>query len=986
MGIMVGVLLGAILNVKVASSIYVADRVTVVPAAFDVIVAPTSQDTTMTTKTKKPKSIMTSKKQKNKANGRNKNKSSNSHELMDLGFLPPDIKVERQQPMLRKNKKRRKRAPIVLVERSDLKPLPLTHTAATTMTTTTTATPPEPSSSAESSTKNSAPNTAQTSMISSAVSNPLVNHVLRQLEEVRSHAIQESQQKKLSRPLRLPSMENAQQEMPRVVLLRAIGNPLPPRHDPEQAIRNLNFTLMYEPDYEEYVDKHWVLNRLVDPDLESRLIALLDKYQKPYTRIPFELDVYDRIPYDFKLYEPDGVADIIHNTTFHEGRFPNVGQVEEAISNAKNLYVTNQNAARNVMLDIGVQQYPKAEFILPWDGNCFVHPNAMENILSGLYNVTTSKSTQRYFYTPMNRAVENEEVFDSEYRPAPIEEPQVIFHRSAEGRFQPNLRYGRRNKVEMLQRMRIPGPWDKWSKYLDWEKRTLGPIRRPLTDLQEPAERIGFVTRLSSGRTHLEVKGTIHQRGESRVKSMLRLLSKLDSRAARDLHGFDSSNFMFYNEQALERDRDVFQNPSKYPEIAPKLQTVTQELLELAREALKQGPWSVVDKPTGSVAPSNDPHDYYHPAPYFWPVMFENGTIDEFAKYQRRDGQRVPGTVLYDELSDLFDRTRLTAMQYNTTVLGLAYYMTGREMYGEKAAHNIRRWFLDPETRMNPSLSFAQIRRNHHNNTGFSFGVIEMKDVYFMLDAVRMVERGGFFTEKESAELRVWFREYMDWLETSEMGRTEYTAGNNHGLYYDVQLISIAAFVNNTDRLMWYVDRSVSRMLAHFKENGEMPHEMNRPICEHYQMFTLQGWATLSRMAESVGHNLWNEFTQRKADGTSGSSIMCRAARFSIPFYRNRPVCKPGSDIDNVQRWQPLLQDARNYCPTLINKDKVWPVEWFPNDAQPPPQHAYDMPSVFYPHDGIAPFWNLGLPSSNNSNDLLRKQKRKKEPVYLRTN
>ncbi|MEM9340472.1 MAG: alginate lyase family protein, partial [Bacteroidota bacterium] len=68
---------------------------------------------------------------------------------------------------------------------------------------------------------------------------------------------------------------------------------------------------------------------------------------------------------------------------------------------------------------------------------------------------------------------------------------------------------------------------------------------------------------------------------------------------------------------------------------------------------------------------------------------------------------------------------------------------------------------------MNPSLSFAQVRRNHHNNTGFSYGVIEMKDLYFMLDAVRIVEKGGFLNEKEQAGLRKWFSDYMDWLEMS---------------------------------------------------------------------------------------------------------------------------------------------------------------------------------------------------------------------------
>ena len=34
-----------------------------------------------------------------------------------------------------------------------------------------------------------------------------------------------------------------------IILLRAIGNPLPPRHDPNQAFDNLKFTLENEPDF-----------------------------------------------------------------------------------------------------------------------------------------------------------------------------------------------------------------------------------------------------------------------------------------------------------------------------------------------------------------------------------------------------------------------------------------------------------------------------------------------------------------------------------------------------------------------------------------------------------------------------------------------------------------------------------------------------------------------------------------------------------------
>ncbi len=40
--------------------------------------------------------------------------------------------------------------------------------------------------------------------------------------------------------------------------------------------------------------------------------------------------------------------------------------------------------------------------------------------------------------------------------------------------------------------------------------------------------------------------------------------------------------------------------------------------------------------------------------------------------------------------------------------LRLAYYFSENEMYAEHAAKLLRVWFLDPETRMNPNLNYAQ--------------------------------------------------------------------------------------------------------------------------------------------------------------------------------------------------------------------------------------------------------------------------------------
>ena len=765
-----------------------------------------------------------------------------------------------------------------------------------------------------------------------------------------------------------------------LILLRAIGNALPPRHDPEQAYENLKFTLEHEYEFP-YLEKMWLMNRIIDQTLLHRLEALLESHDQKYIVIPFNLTEYSKVQYRFDYFNPGG--DIVHDSKYVRGKMKGKKdshyQVDEAINQDKNVFVTNQNAARNAMIQYGQdhsQQQPHstaADWILPWDGNCFLHPIAYQEIYQSLQAMPP---THKYAYTSMNRAASNDEVLQEEYRPHPIEEPQVMFHKTAVGRFHPKLRYGRRNKVEFLQRLHIKGPWDSWSPYLAWEEKHLGPFLQPISDLQNiktdgKTRKAGFVTRLASGQQHLEVKGTIHARGESRFASMALLLGQLDTRVAVELYGYRPGQLVYYHQDALERDRQLYQQGDV------RVKRVVDHLEQLARMALTAGPWSVTDKPDGSVAASGDKHDYYHLSPYYWPKSPELEQ-DPTHKWIRHDGKRYPGTELHEPGSEKFDRTRVKDMQYNTTVLGLAYFMTGEKQFAQVAARNVRTWFLDPQTRMNPNMNYAQVKRGYNNNSGISFGIIEMKDLYFMLDAVRIIEKDGYLTETEQSALREWFREYLNWMETKDIAKDEYVQKNNHGLYFDVQATAIASFIQDTAKMIWYLERSTSRLLSHIAPDGSMPEELIRPTCEHYQMFTLQGWSVLSRMAETVNRNRWtvrsrSESTTTKPTSTTTTtahSPLCRAARYAIPFFGTRKNrCKKSNEVgENMARWWPLWHDAKNYCPGMKpanNNNMTWPVPWFPADARRPPDTSYDMPNVFDPHDGIAPFWNLGLRYGN---------------------
>ena len=74
-------------------------------------------------------------------------------------------------------------------------------------------------------------------------------------------------------------------------------------------------------------------------------------------------------------------------------------------------------------------------------------------------------------------------------------------------------------------------------------------------------------------------------------------------------------------------------------------QSIVQGVHSIVQEAEKiiaQPVYSVMDKKT--LPPSGDLHDYWHPAPYWWP---DPDSPSGFP-YIKKDGERIPGTTLFD--------------------------------------------------------------------------------------------------------------------------------------------------------------------------------------------------------------------------------------------------------------------------------------------------------------------------------------------------
>ena len=261
-----------------------------------------------------------------------------------------------------------------------------------------------------------------------------------------------------------------------------------------------------------------------------------------------------------------------------------------------------------------------------------------------------------------------------------------------------------------------------------------------------------------------------------------------------------------------------------------------------ADRRMKEGPWSVTAERPKSVA--MDIHDYYSEAPYWWPVA-----EDPTAPYVRRDGLSNPNRFLAN-------KNALTSMCDAVFSLGSAAFLLDNPQYAQRAARVIQNWFINPKTRMNPSLDFAQAIRNV--NTGRGLGIVEGRPFIRAIQGMEFLSLAGSWDPKDQAAVRKWFEEYLHWLTQSQNGIDERTSGNYHASWWTAQVAAAATFVEDDKAgqmaFKYYTDRIFPRQI---KADGSAPHEEARSSSLSYSAFNLEALTMTCRIAQVQNVNVW---------------------------------------------------------------------------------------------------------------------------------
>ncbi|HEU5356262.1 MAG TPA: alginate lyase family protein [Actinocrinis sp.] len=283
----------------------------------------------------------------------------------------------------------------------------------------------------------------------------------------------------------------------------------------------------------------------------------------------------------------------------------------------------------------------------------------------------------------------------------------------------------------------------------------------------------------------------------------------------------------------------------------PPLHKSLDDLLALAQPQLTAGPWSVTDKTM--LPPSGDKHDYLSLAPYWWPTQPMTPSNPWGCPYIQKDGQRDP---IVDSIPDHAERGSAFSAIYD---LSLAWYYTRDPRYAQRAELDVRTWFLDSATRMNPNLKYSQGIPCQVDGRGI--GIIEFSEALTdVVDATAILDDGApGWTGTDHSGMTDWYSAFLTWLRTSSNGSDEAAQQNNHGSFYDMLCAALALSVGQRDTARAIVQQAeTKRINVQISVSGSEPLEISRTRSWHYSTFNLVALTRLAQIGRHVGIDVWD--------------------------------------------------------------------------------------------------------------------------------
>jgi hypothetical protein len=316
---------------------------------------------------------------------------------------------------------------------------------------------------------------------------------------------------------------------------------------------------------------------------------------------------------------------------------------------------------------------------------------------------------------------------------------------------------------------------------------------------------------------------------------------------------------------------------------------------------------SVCERSAGGI------HDFYSEGDYWWP-----DPKNPDGPYIQKDGQTNPDNFVAHRLL-MIRLSQIVAMQTS------AYLLTGDKNFTEATQKHLEAWFVNPETRMNPSLLYVQAIKG--KVTGRGIGIIDAIHLIEVARSIEILEKNNAISAQALSGIKNWFSEFVTWLTTHQYGIDEMNAKNNHGTCWVMQVGAFARLANNTEVLDMCRDRFKNVLLpGQMAADGSFPLELKRTKPYGYSLFNLDAFVVTAEILSDKDNNLFEFSTPEGLNLKLG-------IEFLFPFVKNKSTWPYPPDVMYFDEW-PVRQPFLLFAGKAYNKPEYIDL-WLTLEAYP---------------------------------------------------
>lgn len=320
------------------------------------------------------------------------------------------------------------------------------------------------------------------------------------------------------------------------------------------------------------------------------------------------------------------------------------------------------------------------------------------------------------------------------------------------------------------------------------------------------------------------------------------------------------------------------------------------------------------------------PHDFSSEGDYWWPDPQKPA-----GPYIRRDGLTNPDNFVAH-------RNLMFGLARDVGALVAAWDLTHEERFAVAAARHLRTWFVDPATRMNPNLVYAQAIQGVA--TGRGIGIIDTVHLAEVALAIEALRGSPALKPEDDAALTQWFRDYLHWMRTHPYGLDEAKQENNHGTCWVLQAACFARLTRDAAALTECRERFRRDLLTQMAPDGSFPRELARTKPYGYAIFNLDVMAATAVVLSTPTENLMRA---TMPDGRG----MLRAVGWLAPFLADKSRWPKAPDVMYWNDW-PIRQPALLFG-ALAGGDAEWLALWQRLPADSPVEEVQRNFPVRYP-------------------------------------